>query len=512
MDQKPVLVVGATGYVGCRLVAHLRIGGFRVRAMARSRAKLGIFAGQEDRGVESVEADVLDRESLRRACEGCSVAFYLVHSMGSHRGDFSRADREAAGNMAWAAERTGLARIIYLGGLGEESPDLSEHLRSRDEVGRILHSGSVPVTVLRAAMIIGSGSASFEILRYLVDRLPVMITPRWVDTECQPVPIRTVLTYLSGCLVAPETAGGTFDIGGPEIVTYRRLMRIYAEEAGISRRLILPVPVLSPRLSSYWIHLLTPVPAALARPLAEGLINRVVCHEERILALVPQERFDCRQAIRLALAGSNRKIMDPEGKEEEPGPPEGPYPGDPPWSGGSVYGERRRVVLEATPEEAWVPVGRIGGKTGWYHADWLWRLRGLLDRLAGGIGLRRGRRDDVDLRAGDPVDFWRVRSVSPGEHLILVAEMSLPGCAVLAFRIRRLDRGTVELVQESYFVPKGLGGILYWAAVSPLHGFVFEGMLKAIAARTGKRVVRGPEVVDRGRSRRGGGRAREEMA
>lgn len=413
--------------------------------------------------------------------------------------------------MAWAAGQAGLGRIIYLGGLGEDSPDLSEHLRSRDEVGRILQSGSVPATVLRAAMIIGSGSASFEILRYLVDRLPVMITPRWVDTECQPIPIRNVLAYLSRCLDAPETAGGTFDIGGPEIVTYRRLMQIYAEEARLSRRLILPVPVLSPRLSSYWIHLLTPVPAALARPLAEGLSNRVVCHDDRIRSLVPQELYDCRQAIRLALAGSNRDIVEPGGEQDaEPGPPEGPYPGDPAWSGGSVFCDSRRVVLEATPEEAWGPIGRIGGETGWYYADWLWRLRGVLDRMTGGDGMRRGRRDGTDLRPGDPVDFWRVRSVSPGKHLVLVAEMALPGCAVLAFRIRRLESGTVELTQESSFVPKGLGGILYWAAVFPLHRLVFRGMLRGIASRTGKPVVLGPESVRRTRARRGIGSAQGE--
>lgn len=494
MDRKPVLVVGATGYVGVRLVAHLRKKGVRVRAAGRSPEKMKAFPWAMDPGVEMVHADVLDPETLGRACEGCSAAFYLVHSMGSHRGDFSRADREAAANMARAAEEAQLSRIIYLGGLGEDGPGLSEHLRSRDEVGRILQSGNVPATVLRAAMIIGSGSASFEILRYLVDRLPVMITPRWVDTECQPIAIRNVLDYLSGCLDAPETAGGTFDIGGPEIVTYRRLMRIYAEEATLPRRLIFSVPVLTPRLSSYWIHLITPMPAALARPLAEGLSNRVVCRDDRIHSLVPQELHDCRLAIRLSLAHSRRDIVEPaEGPADRP--PESTFPGDAEWSGGTVFGDRRRVVLEATPQEAWEPVGRIGGETGWYYADWLWRLRGFVDRLAGGVGMRKGREEGPVLRPGDPVDFWRVRSVSPGEHLVLVAEMALPGCAVLVFRIRRVDPETVMLEQGSYFVPKGLGGMLYWAAVSPLHRLIFRGMLLAIASRTGKPVVRGPEPV-----------------
>ncbi|MGZ8428311.1 MAG: SDR family oxidoreductase [Candidatus Deferrimicrobiaceae bacterium] len=495
MDRRPVLVVGATGYVGIRLVAQLRKEGWRVRAAARSPEKMKGLPWAGDPGVEPVRADVFDRETLRQACEGCFAAYYLVHSMGSPRGDFSRADREGAANMVWAAEQARLDRIIYLGGLGEDGETLSEHLRSRDEVGKILQAGSVPATVLRAAMIIGSGSGSFEILRYLVDRLPAMITPRWVDTESQPIPIRNVLAYLSGCLEVPETAGGTFDIGGSEIVTYRQLMRIYAEEARLPRRLILPVPVLTPRLSAYWIHLVTPMPAALARPLAEGLSNRVVCRDDRIRALIPQELLDCRQAIRLAVANSRRDIVEPEGEGPEARPPESTFPGDPPWGGGTLFHDHRRVVLEATPEEAWEPIGRIGGEAGWYYADWLWRLRGILDRLAGGVGMRRGRKEGSALRPGDPVDFWRVRAVSPGRYLVLVSEMALPGCAVLSFRIRGIGHRTVEIEQRSCFVPKGLGGILYWAAVSPVHRFIFQGMLRGIASRTGKPVVRGPEAV-----------------
>jgi hypothetical protein len=396
-----------------------------------------------------------------------------------------------------------LERVIYIGGLGEDDPDLSEHLRSRAEVGAILQSGSVPATVLRAAMIIGSGSASFEILRYLVDRLPIMITPRWVATECQPIPIRNVLSYLSGCLEEPETAGATFDIGGPEIVTYKRLMQIYAEEASLARRLILPVPVLSPRLSSYWIHLLTPVPAALARPLAEGLSNRVVCREDRIRDLVPQKLLDCRQAIRLSLKHSRWDLVEPAGKEDSASrEPESTFPGDPAWSGGTFFSDCRRVILEATPEEAWEPIGRIGGDTGWYYANWLWRVRGFLDRLAGGVGMRKGREDRPQYLPGDQVDFWRVRAVSPGEHLVLVAEMALPGCAALVFRVRRKGPNTVELEQRSYFVPKGLGGILYWAVVSPLHRLLFRGMLRGIASRTGKPVILGPEPVHRPETQR----------
>lgn len=501
MDRKPVLVVGATGYVGVRLVGHLLAKGLRVRAAARSPGRLQSLSWAGSAGVETVLADVFDPASLRKACRGCSAAYYLVHSMRSHRGDFSRADREGAGNMARAAEEGRLSRIIYLGGLGEEGAGLSEHLRSRHEVGMILRSGPVPVTVLRAAMIIGSGSASFEILRYLVERLPVMIAPRWVDTECQPIAIRNVLGYLTDCLDAPETAGGTFDIGGPEIVTYRRLMRIYAEEAHLPGRRIIPVPVLSPRLSAYWIHLLTPVPAALARPLAEGLRNRVVCRNDAIREFVPQELLDCRRAIRLSLAHSFRDITG-MGEEEGTGSrvPEGTYPEDVAWAGGTSFSDCRRVVLEATPQEAWAPIGRIGGDAGWYHANWLWRLRGVLDRMVGGVGMRKGRDSRHVLRPGDVVDFWRVRSVSPDEHLVLVGEMAIPGCAILMFRVRRTGPRTVEVEQESYFVPRGLGGILYWTAVSPLHRFLFRGMIRGIAAQTGKPVVRGPEPAAISRS------------
>ena len=496
MDRRPVLVVGATGYVGIRLVAQLRKEGWRVRAAARSPEKMKGLPWAGDPEVEPVRADVFDRETLRKACEGCFAAYYLVHSMGSLQDDFSHADREGAANMVWAAEQARLDRIIYLGGLGEDEETLSEHLRSRDEVGKILQAGSVPATVLRAAMIIGSGSGSFEILRYLVDRLPVMVTPRWVNTECQPIPIRNVLAYLTGCLQAPETAGGKFDVGGPEIVTYRQLMRIYAEEARLPRRLILPVPVLTPRLSSYWIHLVTPVPAALARPLAEGLSNRVVCRDDRIRAHIPQELLDCRQAIRLAVANSRRDVVEAEEEDPVNRLPEGTFPGDASWGGGTLFHDHRRVVLEATPEEAWEPIRRIGGEAGWYYVDWLWRLRGVLDRLVGGVGMRRGRKEGFALRPGDPVDFWRVRAVSPGRYLVLVAEMVLPGCAVLSFRIRGIGHRTVEIEQRSCFVPKGLGGILYWAAVSPVHRFVFQGMLRGIASRTGKPVVRGPETVE----------------
>ena len=308
-------------------------------------------------------------------------------------GGFEEKDRDAARTMARAAAEAGLSRLIYLGGLGEENPALSRHLRSRAEVAAILAAGKTPVTVLRAAMILGAGSASFEILRYLVDRLPVMITPKWVRTECQPIGIRNVLDYLVGCLETPETAGGTFDIGGREVLTYRDLMRVYAREAGLPPRLVIPVPVLTPRLSSYWIHLVTPVHAEVARPLAEGLSNRVVCRDTRIRDLVPVELSTCREAIRAALGPMNFRFLEAD-------PPPGwipretyRYPGDPAWAGGTFYSDTRRLTVRATPEEVWDRIEALGGRNGWYAVDWIWSLRGALDRLCGGIGMRRGNRE-----------------------------------------------------------------------------------------------------------------------
>jgi len=471
--------------------------GLPVRAAGRSLDTLRLRPFAADDGVELVEADVLDPDSLRRACTGCEAAYYLVHSMVPGQQDFSSADRDGASNMARAAESGGLSRILYLGGLVEPGGGMSKHLRSRAEVGEILASGPVPVTTLRAAMVIGAGSGSFEILRYLVDRLPLLITPRWVGTESQPISIRNVLDYLAGCLTVPETSGEVYDIGGPDIVTYRHLMRLYEEEADLPKRWIVPVPVLSPRLSSYWIHLITPVPAWLAMPLAEGLSSRLVCHDNRIRERIPVDLLDCRSAVREALR-SGRWEYGPREEPAETGrfPEAGTLPGDPSWAGGTVYTDHHAVSLEASPEEVWEPVARIGGDRGWYYAKRLWAFRGLLDRMAGGPGLRRGRRHERELVPGDPIDFWRVVAVEPNRRLLLVAEMKLPGCATLEFRIHRDRKGVTRLHQISTFAPRGLTGVLYWKAVDPLHHRIFTGMLEGIARSTGKRILSGPEGLD----------------
>ncbi|MCW8859658.1 MAG: SDR family oxidoreductase [Deltaproteobacteria bacterium] len=492
--SQSIFVAGATGYIGGRLLPRLLEAGYPVVALARAPEKLKDRPWAKHSNLTIIKGDVLDPGSLNRALKGCRAAYYLVHSMNPDVEDFSQTDRIAAKNMAEAAATANLEQIIYLSGLGEEQSQLSHHLQSRTEVGNILQQGTVPVTILRAAMIIGSGSASFEILRYLVDRLPVMITPRWVDTPCQPIGVRNVLHYLIGCLEKQEVIGGTFDIGQPEVINYRKLMEVYAEEAGLPRRWIIPVPVLTPRLSSYWIHLVTPVPAAIARPLAEGLSNPVICHENRLATLLPQELFDCRKAIRLALDLLKQHQVETSWTDSGTmHPAEWSVPGDPAWAGGSLYTDSRKIILESSREEIWPAVSSIGGEVGYYYANWLWKIRGLLDRLCGGVGLCRGRRSSSEIYPGDAIDFWRVVAVDKPDLLMLSAEMKLPGEAVLSFRLVPLDDQRTELQQVACFLPRGLFGILYWYAVMPFHHYVFSGMLRGIAEASGKRIISGPE-------------------
>ena len=494
MRAKPVLVTGATGYVGGRLVPLLLESGYRVRVAGRSLSKLHCRPWASTPGVELVQADVLDSDSLMKAAQGCWAAFYLVHSMNSRRKDFARADRVSARNMAGAAAAGRVEKIIYLGGLGRNDPKLSEHLRSRAEVAGILQSGTVPTTFLRAAMILGSGSASFEIMRYLVERLPVMITSKWVHTAVQPIAIRNVLHYLKGCLEEDETTGGTFDIGGPDVLTYEDLLGIYAEEAHLPRRWIIPVPLLTPHLSAYWIHLVTPVPSSIARPLIEGLRIPVVCGENRIRSLIPQELLTCREAIRLALERVEQERVDTCWMDAgETLLPEWIHCGDAPYAGGTILECGYRAVIEASPEEVWQAIKKIGGGTGWYFGDRLWALRGTMDRLLGGIGLKRGRRHPRELYSGDALDFWRVLEIEEPRHLQLLAEMKLPGEAILEFKLHPLGRGRSELQQLSRFLPKGLFGILYWYTLYPVHQWVFRGMLRGIARAVGKPLAEGPD-------------------
>lgn len=495
--NRPILVAGATGYIGARLIPCLLESGYLVRALARTPAKLESRPWAGEKNLEIVQGDLLDLDSMQRVMEGCRAAYYLVHSMSSSGAGFAESDRVAAENMVAASTRAGLEQIVYLGGLGDEGSELSDHLRSRREVEEILQAGEIPVTVLRAAMIIGSGSASFEILRYLVERLPVMVTPRWVDTACQPIGIRNVLNYLVGCLDCAGTIGETFDIGQEDVTTYRQLMQIFAEEAGLRKRLIIPVPVLTPRLSSYWIHLVTPVPAALARPLAEGLSNRVVCNDMRIRELVPQSLYDCRQAIRLALVQTRDRQIESSWFDAGTIPPvEWAEPGDPDWAGGTHYLDAREITFAASPAEVWNAILRIGGSTGWYYADWLWEIRGFMDRLVGGVGLQRGRRCPLELAPGDALDFWRVKAVDKFRSIQLVAEMKLPGSAMLEFVIHELEPERTSLVLRAHFKPRGLAGIVYWYLVLPFHGLVFNGMLRGIGKNLERQVLEGPRRIE----------------
>jgi hypothetical protein len=372
--------------------------------------------------------------------------------------------------------------------LGETGSNLSEHLSSRRDVERVLASTKVPVTVLRAAMIIGSGSASFEILRYLVERLPVMITPKWVSTPCQPIAVENVIAYLVGVLSVPETIGSAFDIGGAETLCYSEIMRVMAEELGLPRRWIIPVPVLTPRLSSYWIHLVTPLSNKIAIPLAEGLKNPVVCRDDRIRSLVPQKLLNIREAIRAALSQVTARQVETNWSMA------GAMPGDPDWSGGTVFRDSREVAIDAPAAAAFRAVCRVGGRSGWHTNNWLWIMRGWLDRLAGGPGLRRGRRDPETLRYGDALDFWRVVGFEPDRRLSLRAEMRLPGEGMLEFRIEVGNNGPCIVRQTALFQPHGLFGLLYWYAMRPFHQLVFQGMLAGIR-RDALRIATQPAPV-----------------
>ena len=497
-NDRPILVTGGTGYVGGRLIPRLLAAGYSVRAMARSPERLLCRSWGRHARIEIVQGDALDRESFVDAAQHCGTAYYLIHSMNAAKGKFAQADRLAAENMVAAAEQNHLTRIVYLGGLGEQDHEnLSKHLKSRHEVEKIFLASSVPVTNLRAAMILGSGSASFEMLRYLVDRLPAMITPRWVQTPCQPISIGNVLDYLEGVLLAPETTGQTLDIGGPEVLSYRDLIHIYAEEAGLKKRLILPVPVLTPWLSAKWVHLVTPVPASIAQPLAEGLSIPVVCRDDRILSMVPVKLTNARQTIRTALERIRQQEVDTcwfDGGGSLP--PEWTTCGDAGYAGGTILHSAHRITLQSSTEAVWDVVRKMGGRKGWLYAQPLWRLRGSLDRAMGGPGLKRGRRDPVDLRVGDGLDFWRVIALEAPHRLLLLAEMKAPGDALLEINIRPQGKGKVIVEMVARFLPRGLAGILYWYSLVPIHKWLFEGMLKRLSQRTGKRILKGPETFE----------------
>ncbi len=469
-----VLVTGGSGYVGGRLVPALLERGHRVRCVVRNPRKLDPATWSEQ--IEVVQADIAD--DLREAMAGIEVAVFLVHSIGEGN-DWVARERAIAENFRRAAEAAGVRRIVYLGGLGDDHSELSVHLRSRHEVGVVLAAGPVETVELRAAVVIGAGSASFEMLRYLTEVLPVMVTPKWVGTRCQPISIRDVLRYLVSVIEAPGALAGVLEIGGPDVVSYAKMMAIYAQEAGLKKRRLIPVPVLTPRLSSLWVGLVTPVPAQLARPLVDSLVNAVVVTNHRAEKLFPFERFPLAASIHHAIGRT--AVGDVPTKFDDASSPVWQSAAtDPSWTGGTEFTDVRTMVVAADPHHTWQAVCRVGGEQGWHRGEFLWKLRGLADQLAGGPGLRRGRRHPDRLSVGEPVDFWRVEDLETDRLLVLVAEMRLPGKAWLQWTVEPVSAGTL-LVQTARFRPRGLFGRAYWYLVAPFHGLVFPGLIKGIA-------------------------------
>jgi uncharacterized protein YbjT (DUF2867 family) len=468
-----VLLTGATGYVGGRLLAELERRGVALRCFLRRPESL---RGRAAPSTELAAGDALDAQAVARALGAVDAAYYLIHSMGGE--DFAARDREAARIFGTAAREAGVKRIVYLGGLGENVGGLSEHLQSRQETGEILRESGVPVVEFRASIVLGSGSLSFEMIRALVERLPVMICPRWVAVESQPIAVEDVIAYLAAALDLPAGAERVYEIGGPDRVTYGDLMREYARQRGL-KRLLVPVPLLTPRLSSLWLGLVTPLYARVGRKLVDSMRNPTVVRDPAALLVFPVKPRGVREAIARALVNEDGAFartrwsdaVSSSGLTER-------YGGD---RIGTRFIDSRKALVPVPPSAAFAPIRRIGGDAGWYYGNFLWRLRGFLDLLAGGVGLRRGRRHPDDLREGDALDFWRVEAVEPNRLLRLRAEMRVPGRAWLQFEITPAAGGA-EIRQTAVFDSSGLFGLAYWYALYPLHRFVFGGMLRGIAA------------------------------
>ena len=491
-------VIGATGYVGGRLVPGLLAAGHGVRCLARTPGRLDRVRWRDN--VEVMAADVFEVTSLERGFEGLDAVYYLVHSMG-HSRDFEHADRVGADNTRMAAERADLGRLIYLGGLGHNDSDgLSDHLASRQEVGRILGSGSVPLTELRAAVIIGSGSASFEMLRHLVEVLPVMVCPRWVTrTRCQPIAIADVLRQLVAVLESPGSGNRIVEIGGPDVLTYREMMQRYADIAGLRRRLIIPVPFLTPRLSSHWVNLVTPLPIGLARPLVDSLCNDVVVGADQQAPVADSGlgSLHFNAAVRDALARVKDLDVSTSWMDSAPtGLSAMPMPQDPSWAGGTVLEDVRTEWTAASPQEVFATVSGIGGGRGWYFAGGLWAARGWIDKVLGGVGMRRGRRHPDRLRVGDALDFFRVEVYDPPRLLRLRAEMKLPGEAWLEWHVSPAQdgRGGATLQQRARFHPRGIGGRLYWWALFMPHAVIWRRLVARLASAAAARAARPPSA------------------
>jgi len=472
--MKPlILLTGATGYIGGRLLRHFEAERHPVRCIVR---RPEFLRGRVAPGIEVVAGDLLDIESIKSAMTGVHTAYYLVHSMGTVHG-FEETDRQAAECFGAAARAEGIRRIVYLGGLGSPHGELSPHLRSRREVGEILRQSGVPVIEFRASIVIGSGSLSFEMIRALVERLPVMVTPRWVNILAQPVAIENVLEYLRAALDVSINGSPIYEIGGPDRVSYGGLMGEYARQRGL-HRLTISVPVLTPRLSSLWLGLVTPLYARVGRKLIDSIRHPTVIQDDTALRAFAVRPIGVREAIAHAL--HNEDLEYAETRWSDALSSAGPATH---W-GGVRFGNRlvdtRKIHVSLPPPAAFAPIQRIGGSTGWYYSNWLWSLRGWLDLLIGGVGMRGGRRDREQIKTGDTIDCWRVEAFEPGRRLRLIAEMKMPGRAWLEFEVTGDKNGSV-IRQTAIFDPVGLQGLLYWYSVFPLHQFVFSGMLRGIA-------------------------------
>ena len=482
-----ILVTGATGYIGGRLVPFLLREGYDVRCLVRGAERLRGRSWESQ--VEIVEGDALDYETLLPALEGIDVAYYLIHSLGAGEKEYADRDRRAAENFGRAASEHGVSRIIYLGGIKPKTGRRSDHLASRLETGDFLRKGGVPVTEFRAGVIVGSGSLSFELIRYLTERLPVLVTPKWVRTPTQPIAVRNVLEYLAQALEVPESAGRILEIGGDDVLTYGDMFRIYARVRGL-RRYLLQVPVLTPRLSSLWIGLVTPVNSKIARPIVAGLDNEVTVQDEAARRLFTVEPITYEAAVRLALERFSRDDIDTTWSSAASSA--GPFLREELTSAEGMIQERRQIRVDAPPAVVFGVLKSLGGETGWLYANALWKVRGFLDLLAGGIGLRKSRRSYRQVRVGDTIDFWRVEAIEENRHLRLRAEMKTPGRAWLLFNLEPVAAASPSgstsglhtlLTQTAVFEPKGLPGILYWKALYIPHRFIFAGLLRAIAQR-----------------------------
>lgn len=486
IESRKYLITGASGYVGGRLVRILVEEHFDVRILVRDRKR--VLGQSWAPSVDIVEGSAENRTDLDLSLAGVHTAYYLLHSINLGP-NFDEIEAEMARNFALAAEAAGVKQLVYLGGIANDK-NISKHLASRVRTGAELASTSVPVMELRAGIIIGSGSASFEMLRHLTHRLPIMTTPKWVMNRTQPIAIRDVLYYLKQTAILSQPVGRIFDIGGPEVLTYADMMQKFAKLSGLKKRLIIKIPVLTPGLSSLWIGLVTPVPTALARPLVGSLISEVVADPAKcvdgFIAPPPYGLTDLATAINLALSKTTDHGVETRWSDAtSPTAPWQKAQGDPAWAGEMVLKDRREATTDISIDKIWRQIEGIGGEHGWFGSDFLWWGRGALDRLVGGVGLRRGRRDPDYLRVGESLDFWRVEELEQGHRLKLYAEMVLPGKAWLEFTVRQ-ENGRVRIVQEATFNPRGLGGQLYWYAVSPFHLFVFPTMLRNIIKKAAK--------------------------